>query len=119
MIHEPANKWKDGVPSIVQVTAQALHAQPIPPTTEAPHLQHVAARTPTNALPHPQAEAVAIREHTRHLHALVLQEVPRQQVVPPTLLQVEVLPVLLQAADLRVAEAVVAAADNYKQYNHE
>ena len=118
MIHEPVNKWKDGVPSIVQVTAQALHAQPIPPTTEAPHLQHVAARTPTNALPHPQAEAVAIREHTRHLRAVVLQEVPRQ-VVPPTLLQVEVLPVLLQAADLRVAEAVVAAADNYKQYNHE
>lgn len=132
MIHEPVNKLKDAVLSIVQAAAQAQHVQVIQPTTEVPLLLlHVAAGTLTNVLRQAPVEVAVIRGHTTYLREIARpQEVPHQVLL--TLLQAEVLPVLLQAAevhlrevpdrqavDLRVAEAVVAAADKYKQYNHQ
>lgn len=126
MIHEPVNKWKGVVLSIVQAAAQALPGQIIRPTTEA-LLLHVAAGIRISAHHRNPAGAATIREHTKRLHEIV-----HHQVVPLILLQVEVLPVLRmveevhlrevpdrQAVDLRVAEAVVAVADKYKQYNHQ
>jgi len=117
MIHEPENRLKIVVLAVAQVVAQ---------------IQHVAAGTLTNVLRQAPVEEAVIREHTRHLHEVVQQQEVPLQVAPHTQLQAEVLPVLLQvaevhlrevpdrqAADLRVAEAVVAAADKYKQYNHE
>lgn len=132
MIHEPENRLKIEVLVVAQAVTQIQHDREVLLIIEAALLlQHVAAGTLTNVLRQAPVEAAVIREHTRRLHEVVQQqEVPHQVLL--TLLQAEVLPVLLQAAevhlrevpdrqaaDLRVGEAVVAAADEYKQYNHE
>lgn len=128
MIHVPENKWKEVVLSIVQAAAQEQLVQVIRPTTEGPLLLLLVAAEIRISVHHRNpAGAATIREHTKRLHGIV-----HHQVVPLTLPQAEVLPVLRmvgevhlrevpdrQAADLRVAEAVVAAADKYKQYNHQ
>jgi len=133
MIHEPENRLKIVVLAVAQVVAQIQHVREVLLIIEAALLlQHVAAGTLTNVLRQAPVEEAVIREHTRHLHEVVQQQEVPLQVAPHTQLQAEVLPVLLQvaevhlrevpdrqAADLRVAEAVVAAADKYKQYNHE
>lgn len=133
MIHEPENRLKIVVLVVAQVVAQIQHVREVLLIIEAALLlQHVAAGTLTNVLRQAPVEVAVIREHTRRLHEVVQQQEVPLQVAPHTQLQAEVLPVLLQvaevhlrevpdrqAADLRVAEAVVAAADKYKQYNHE
>ena len=127
MIHEPENRLKIVVLVVAQVVAQIQHVREVLLIIEAALLlQHVAAGTLTNVLRQAPVEVAVIREHTRRLHEVVQQQEVPLQVAPHTQLQAEVLPVLLQvaevhlrevpdrqAADLRVAEAVVAAADKY------
>lgn len=124
MIHEPENRLKIEVLVVAQAVTQIQHDREV-------LLLRVAMEISTNVLHRTLAEAIVIQEHTRHLQEVVQQQEVPHQVVPHTQLQAEVLPVLQaaevhlrevpdrQAADLRVAEAVVAAADKYKQYNHE